>query len=140
MSGIIMSGRTRHGARPAPPGARATPRPRLTDAAPLQDAGRVIRRCLAQAATLMLAACASPLMTAGRYETIAWFGHSGGGTLAVLLARRFSQTRLVVTVAGDLDTAAWAKAVAREDLDGSLNPADGPPLAPEIRQRHYAGA
>ncbi len=87
-----------------------------------------------------MAAVVSQLMTAGRYETIAWFGHSGGGTLAVLLARRFSQTRLVVTVAGDLDTAAWAKAVAREDLDGSLNPADGPPLAPEIRQRHYAGA
>jgi pimeloyl-ACP methyl ester carboxylesterase len=87
-----------------------------------------------------MAAIVSQLMTAGRYETIAWFGHSGGGTLAVLLARRFSQTRLVVTVAGDLDTAAWAKAIAHEDLDGSLNPADGPPLAPEIRQRHYAGA
>ncbi len=73
-------------------------------------------------------------------EGIAWFGHSGGGTLAVLLAPRFAATRSVTTIAGVLDTKAWAKAIAHEDLGGSLNPTDRPPLPPWVRQRHYAGA
>jgi pimeloyl-ACP methyl ester carboxylesterase len=80
------------------------------------------------------------LLAAEREQEIAWFGHSGGGTLAVLLAPRFTETRGVTTIAGVLDTAAWARAVAHEDLGGSLNPADQQPLPPAIRQRHYAGA
>ncbi len=80
------------------------------------------------------------LLELGNYEQIAWFGHSGGGTLAVLLASRFPQTTSVVTVAANLDIDAWAAYVGHIDLSGSLNPASLPPLSPAVLQRHYAGA
>jgi len=79
------------------------------------------------------------LLKQGGYEKIAWFGHSGGGTLAVLLAVRFPQTVSVVTVAANLDIDAWADYTRHNDLSGSLNPADLPRLSSQIQQRHYAG-
>jgi pimeloyl-ACP methyl ester carboxylesterase len=78
-------------------------------------------------------------MTHEGYEGIAWFGHSGGGTIAVLLAGRFPETRTLVTIAANLDTAAWAAYAGHADLSGSLNPASAPPLSPQIQQWHYAG-
>ena len=47
-------------------------------------------------------------MTQEGYERVAWFGHSGGGTIAVLLAERFPETVALITIAANLDTAAWA--------------------------------
>lgn len=79
-------------------------------------------------------------MAAEGYPAVGWFGHSGGGTLAVLLAREIPQTVFVVTVAAILDTRIWASAVAHDDLAGSLNPTDGGTLPPVIGQTHYAGA
>lgn len=79
------------------------------------------------------------LLEQGGYEKIAWFGHSGGGTLAVLLASRFPQTTSIVTLAANLDLEAWAAYSGHVDLSGSLNPASLPPLSRSIRQRHYAG-
>jgi pimeloyl-ACP methyl ester carboxylesterase len=79
-------------------------------------------------------------LAAGGYSAVGWFGHSGGGTLAVLLARAIPRTAWVVTVGAVLDTGIWASAVAHDDLSGSLNPADGAKLPLAIRQRHYAGA
>jgi pimeloyl-ACP methyl ester carboxylesterase len=72
-------------------------------------------------------------------ERVAWFGHSGGGTLAVLLASHFPETTSVITIAANLDTAAWAAYVGGQDLSGSLNPVSYPPLLRRIQQRHYAG-
>jgi pimeloyl-ACP methyl ester carboxylesterase len=86
-----------------------------------------------------LSAAVRRLMTAEGYERVAWFGHSGGGTLAVLLAWRFPETVSVVTIAANLDTDAWAAYMGHQDLSGSLNPAAYPPLARQIQQRHYAG-
>ena len=77
---------------------------------------------------------------AGGFERLAWFGHSGGGTLAVLLAPRFPESTDVVTVAANLDIDAWTALHGHERLDGSLNPARFPPLPAAIRQRHYVGA
>ena len=37
-------------------------------------------------------------------------GHSGGGTLAMLLAQRLDRVQSVVTIAGNLDIEAWAAA------------------------------
>lgn len=51
-------------------------------------------------------------------------GHSGGGALAVLLAQRLPNVRAVVTVAGNLDTAAWTELHGYSPLELSLNPAD----------------
>ena len=79
------------------------------------------------------------LMAQGRYERIAWFGHSGGGALAVFLAARFRATAAVVTIAGNLDTDAWADHHGYERLAGSLNPARQPALPRHILQLHYAG-
>lgn len=57
------------------------------------------------------------------YSHLALFGHSGGGTLALLLAPRFSATDAVVTLAGNLDPAAWTAGHHYSPLQGSLNPA-----------------
>ena len=74
------------------------------------------------------------------YEKIAWFGHSGGGALAVLLASRFPQTSSIVTVAANLDLVAWSDYTGQDELNTSLNPASLSSLPRQVRQRHYAGA
>ncbi len=69
-----------------------------------------------------------------------FFGYSGGGVLAMLLAERFPDTEAVVTVAANLDVAAWARLHDYSALAGSLDPALRPPLPARVAQRHYAGA
>jgi hypothetical protein len=87
-----------------------------------------------------LAAASRQLMSTGGYRRVAWFGHSGGGTLAVLLASRVPETVSVVTIAANLDTRAWAEYAGDDDLSGSLNPALLPSLSPTIYQRHFGGS
>jgi hypothetical protein len=67
-------------------------------------------------------------------------GHSGGGTLALLLAEQFTNTRAIITLAGNLDTDAWTAWHAYTPLRGSLNPALRPSLPASMMQRHYLGA
>jgi hypothetical protein len=52
------------------------------------------------------------------------FGHSGGGTLAVLLALRIDSVARVITIAPTLDTAAWCELHGYSPLVGSINPVD----------------
>ena len=66
-------------------------------------------------------------------------GHSGGGTLAWLLAPRIPQTRLVITLAGNLNLAAWTARHGYTPLVDSLDPAAGPPLPAGIAQWHLVG-
>ena len=73
------------------------------------------------------------------YRAIALFGHSGGGTLAMLLAARRTDVRAVVTLAGNLDIDAWAALHGYTPLRGSLNPRRQAPLSPAIHQAHYIG-
>ncbi len=70
---------------------------------------------------------------------LVFLGHSGGGTLAMLLAARFAQTRAVLTIAGNLDTRAWARYHGYSPLKGSLNPAEQAPLGAGVNQLHLAG-
>jgi hypothetical protein len=79
------------------------------------------------------------ILRAGGFDRVAWFGYSGGGTLAVLLAPRFGETTDLVTIAGNFDIDAWADLHGYSRLDGSLNPATQPRLPAQIRQRHYVG-
>lgn len=80
------------------------------------------------------------LLEQGGYEKVSWFGHSGGGVLAVLLASRLSQkTIALVTVAANLDLDAWAVYYGHDYVSGSLNPMSLSPLPRSIYQRHYAG-
>lgn len=71
--------------------------------------------------------------------TLVLIGHSGGGTLAMLLAARLEKTAAVVTIAANLDIDAWTRLHAYPPLNGSLDPVRQPPLAPGIYQIHYAG-
>jgi len=68
-------------------------------------------------------------------------GHSGGGALAVLLARRLDApfVAAVVTLAGNLDHEAWSSLHGYAPLVESLNAICGGPLSGAILQRHYFG-
>jgi pimeloyl-ACP methyl ester carboxylesterase len=66
-------------------------------------------------------------------------GHSGGAALAVLLAQRLANVDAVVTLAGNLDTAAWTALHGYSPLDLSLNPSDRPLTAVPL-VLHLAGA
>jgi hypothetical protein len=52
------------------------------------------------------------------------YGHSGGGTLAVLLATRISGVTRVIAIAPTLDIAAWCALHGYTPLLGSVNPAE----------------
>jgi hypothetical protein len=60
-------------------------------------------------------------------------GHSGGGTLATLIAAQRSDVNCLVTLASPLDLSAWTQALAIAPLLKSKNPAE------QIRQTHYLG-
>jgi hypothetical protein len=87
-----------------------------------------------------MAAALQRLLEAYPNAGIVFLGHSGGGTLAMLLAAHFKRTLAVVTLAGNLDTAAWAAYHNYSHLTGSLNPVTQPDLDRRVLQRHYVGA
>lgn len=60
------------------------------------------------------------------FRQLVLIGHSGGGSLAMLLAGRLSQTILVVTLAGNYDIDIWAEYHHYLPLNESLNPAGQP--------------
>jgi len=87
----------------------------------------------------MAAALRRFLQSRGR-RAVAFFGYSGGGVLAMLLAERFEETESVITIAANLDIDKWCEYNGYTPLVGSLNPATRPLLSSEIRQLHLAGA
>lgn len=93
-------------------------------------------RYSAQVADSMSAAL---LTLTGERQPLMLLGHSGGGTLAMLMAERLPNVEAVVTVAGNLDPSAWTRLHGYPPLPGSLNPAARPPLPATIRQLHLAG-
>ena len=87
----------------------------------------------------VVASLASALETiTARYGAtrVRLIGHSGGGTLAVLLAPRLASVRTVVTLAGNLDIERWAEWHDYSPLGSSLNPATRPP-AGSARELHF---
>ena len=71
------------------------------------------------------------------YQHIVLIGHSGGASLAMLLAQRIPQTRLVITLAGNYDIDAWADYHHYLRLTESLNPAQPHPSG--IPEWHFLG-
>jgi dienelactone hydrolase len=74
------------------------------------------------------------------YQGIVLMGYSGGATLATLIAEQEPKVKILVTLAGNLDTDAWVLEHGYSSLSGSLNPAKMPPLRTDLIQIHYAGA
>ncbi len=97
------------------------------------------RERYSEAVVSSMAAVVHHIMKTDDFQHLVWFGHSGGGTLAVLLAPRFRETTDVVTIAANLDIDAWADLHGYSRLGGSLNPARQPSLPSGIHQRHYVG-
>jgi hypothetical protein len=91
-----------------------------------------------QAVVESLAAVVNRFAAEYRYRRTVLIGYSGGGTLAVLMAPYIASVR-VVTIAANLDIAAWASFHNYLPLTGSLNPATQPPLAHPSRQLHLVG-
>ncbi len=75
-----------------------------------------------------------------KYENkkVILIGFSGGGTLAVLMARYVPKVSAIITIAANLDVTAWSRHHGSQLLDQSLNPAEMPP-ASKIRQIHLVG-
>lgn len=71
---------------------------------------------------------------------IVLIGHSGGGSLALLIAHTRNDVKTVVTLAGNLDTEAWVHFHGYGALDQSLNPAAQPLLPDTVGRWHFAGA
>jgi dienelactone hydrolase len=67
-------------------------------------------------------------------------GFSGGGAIAALVAGGRSDMHMLITVAGNLDTAAWTRHHGITPLKGSLNPADQWQLLRGVRQVHFVGS
>lgn len=66
-------------------------------------------------------------------------GHSGGGTLAMLMAARMSEVDQVVTLAGNLDIEAWTQLHHFTSLKDSLNPANLKVNSLPRKQIHFGG-
>lgn len=77
--------------------------------------------------------------TAG-VERVVLVGYSGGGAVATLAASRRNDVERLVTVAGNLDHAAWTQLHGVWPLAGSLNPADSWRQLVSIPQVHFVGA
>jgi len=54
------------------------------------------------------------------------YGHSGGGTLAILIAQRLLTVSRVVTIGANLDIAAWTTLHGYSALEGSIDPVNAP--------------
>lgn len=73
-----------------------------------------------------LAAALRTRLGAGPPRELVLVGHSGGGVLATLLASRLPGVTGVITVAANLDVAAWAQLHAYSPLVDSMDPAREP--------------
>jgi pimeloyl-ACP methyl ester carboxylesterase len=67
------------------------------------------------------------------------YGHSGGATLALLIASRGLELAGIVTIGGNLDPDAWARLHGYTPLIESLNPIRTAPKAGWPAMRHYVG-
>ncbi len=74
-----------------------------------------------------------------KFKKVVLIGYSGGGSLAMLIAGDIQKVSKVVTVAANLDIAAWSHYHGYLTLKESLNPADEMLLSKKIKQYHFAG-
>ncbi len=80
------------------------------------------------------------LMLQAHASELELIGHSGGGTLAILLAARRKDVRCVITLASPLDTEEWTRAMSVGPLTGSNNPQELSSGLQDIAMWHYFGS
>lgn len=73
-------------------------------------------------------------------KRLSLIGYSGGAAVAALVAARRDDVVRLVTVAGNLDHAAWTRYHRVTALNASLNPSDHIDALAPIRQWHFVGA
>lgn len=73
------------------------------------------------------------------FADVVLIGHSGGGTLATLIAPQLPGVRALVTIAANLDVEAWTETLNYLPLEGSLNPSTLSIALPPL-QIHLLGA
>jgi len=109
----------------------------------------------------LLAGCDSALWTVARYSPavvdsmvtvtsrvieahaparVVLVGYSGGGALALLVAERLDRIDAVVTVAANLDLAAWTQRHGYTPLHQSIDPADVAGSRTDLRHLHLSGS
>jgi len=86
-----------------------------------------------------MAAVLKKIIQSQKIEELTLIGHSGGGTLAMLLAEHIQQSRIIVSIAGNLDINKWTMRHGYSHLTGSLNPVDRRTLSQSIKQFHFTG-
>lgn len=87
-----------------------------------------------------LAAALEFEISGGAPRHVTLIGHSGGATLALLVADRVPEVERVITIAGNLDVAAWAQLHHYSPLRGSLDPVTIGPRRPTLELIHLAGS
>ena len=80
------------------------------------------------------------LLEASGARELVLTGHSGGGTLALLVAARRQDVRCVLTLASPLDLDAWAQAQGVAPLSDSRNPAQELRSGTRLQTLHFLGA
>lgn len=73
------------------------------------------------------------------YQHVTLIGYSGGGTIAALMAQRMPEVTRLVTIAANLDVAAWTRHHVYSPLTESLDPARTGFKQP-ANQLHLAGS
>jgi pimeloyl-ACP methyl ester carboxylesterase len=86
-----------------------------------------------------LAVAVNGVTSSHHFPEVVLVGHSGGGAVAVLMAPSVERLRAVITIAANLDVAAWTRYHGYLPLSESLDPADSSPLAANITQIHLVG-
>lgn len=69
-------------------------------------------------------------------QRLTLIGHSGGATLATLIAARLPEADHLITLSGNLNVTAWQQYYGFTPLTQSLDPNLEPPLPARIRQTH----
>ena len=90
--------------------------------------------------TSMVEALRTTLAASPLYARVTLIGHSGGGTLAMLMAARMPEVTQLVTIAANLDVDAWTEGHHFSRLNESLNPAEIIKVATPAKQLHFGGA
>lgn len=84
--------------------------------------------------------CNALLSQINPQDTVTLIGHSGGATLAALMAPRLPNVRQLVTLAGNLQVQTWTQHHGFSPLTLSLDPMALAPIPANISQYHLAGA